>query len=385
MVPNLLEKEKRRYTMNCHIIDTTLREGEQTPGVLFSLEEKQHIVDRLVRVGIQEVELGISSQMSQCIPHLIEYCRENHPGLSLALWCRCKREDILYAGNVLPDILALSIPVSDIHIENRLAKDREWVLKKMEVSIALARKLGLKVAVGFEDATRADQNFLAELARSAEKAGASRIRLADTVGIASPASISQLVLQMRKAVDQLPIGVHTHNDFGMATGNAVAALEAGAGSADAVVLGLGERTGCAILEELVGYLGLIKSVSGFQIDEIKPLAQYVAAVTARKIPDNKPIIGDAIFSCESGLHVQGLLCDPRTYEPYAPEKVGSTRTLQIGAKSGRRALAQRLTELGVEQSSLLAEQTIHSVRALASQLQRPLTNAELLELTTLFK
>lgn len=301
--------------MEYHIIDTTLREGEQTPGVLFSLDEKLQIIDRLVQVGVQEIELGISSRLASCVPSLLKYCRENYKSLSLSLWCRCNKEDIAHAGNLRPDILALSIPASDLHIENRLGKDRNWVLQKMQASINFARQSGLTVAVGFEDATRANLDFLEELAITAKRAGASRIRLADTVGIASPATITNLVLAIRKVVGELPVGVHTHNDFGMATANSIAALEAGAATADAVILGLGERTGCANMEELVGYLSLIKAAPGFAVEAIKPLAQYVAAITNRPIPANRPIVGDNIFACESGLHVQGLFCDPRTYEP----------------------------------------------------------------------
>jgi len=366
--------------MNYHIIDTTLREGEQTPGVLFSLAEKKAIIDRLVRAGIQEAEIGIASPLSTCIPPLTEYCRRVHPGLTIALWCRCNIADIDYAARLQPDILALSIPASDIHIQNKLGKDRDWVLATLQKSVRYARKHGLKVAVGCEDATRADSSFLQELADVAREAGAFRLRLADTVGIASPATIVQLVLAIREAVPNLAVGVHTHNDFGMATGNAIAALEAGAHSADGVVLGLGERTGCAPLEELIGYLSLIKTAPRFAVEELKPLAQFVSSLAKRTIPANRPLIGEAIFSCESGLHVHGLLSDPRTYEPFAPEKVGASRRVYIGAKIGRSALALRLQELGIADSQTEANRVIASVRRMATELDRPLTDEDLLAL-----
>ena len=367
-------------TNQYQIIDTTLREGEQTPGLLFSLNEKKQILDGLVGIGITESELGISSRLHACPKPLIEYCRKNHPGLRLSLWSRCRKEDISHAAVLAPDVLSLSIPVSDIHLRDRLQKDRIWAQKTMEKSIAFARKLSLAVSIGFEDATRSDIDFLLQMARAAEQSGAFRIRLADTVGIASPSDFTRLVSALKQTLTSCTIAVHSHNDFGMATANAIAALEAGALSVDGVVLGLGERTGCARLEEIVGYLSLIKGVEGLRPEFLKPLASYVAKIAGRRIAGNRPIIGNDIFTCETGLHLQGLQNEPQTYEPFDPGRVQAERKFLFGAKSGRRAILQRIGTLNNSCPDDLTDSAIQMIRESAARLRRPLKDTELLQI-----
>ncbi len=361
---------------NYEIIDTTLREGEQTPGVLFSLEEKRRIVDGLVRVGVGEVELGISSRFHPCVGPLIAHCRSRHPHLKVSLWSRCRQEDIAAAAELRPDLLSLSIPVSDIHLEKRLAKDRDWAHATMCAAITCARKKGLAVAIGFEDASRGDERFLQVMAKAAERLGAVRIRLADTVGIAAPADMARLVSSLRRELTRSYLAVHTHNDFGMATANGVAALQAGARSVDTVVLGLGERSGCARLEEIVGYLCLAMGHNRLKMEQLKPLAQYVAGITGRNIEGNRPIVGEDIFTCETGLHLQGLRNDPATYEPYAPERVGAERKLLLGAKCGRRAIIGHLAGLNTGLDENLTEAAVQMVRQTAAALRRPLSDLE---------
>ena len=367
-----------RKTYN--IIDTTLREGEQTPGIIFSLIEKKRLLDGLVRVGVTEAELGISSNLHPCAGPLINYCRKNHPKLKLSLWSRCIRNDINHALQLAPDILSLSVPVSDIHLQDRLQKDRRWAQKTMEISIDFARQKGLAVSIGFEDATRSDPNFLIKMAKAAERHGAERIRIADTVGIASPSQMALLIKTLKKTLSRSQLAVHTHNDFGMATANAVASLEAGASSVDAVVLGLGERTGCARLEEIVGYLSLAKGVNTLKAEFLKPLARYMAQITGRNIAGNRPVIGDDIFTCETGLHLQGLQNKPETYEPFSPDRVRAERKLLFGQKSGRRAILQRMRQLNRTFSDELTDSTIQMIRETASTLQRPLNDSELIHL-----
>lgn len=362
---------------NCKVIDTTLREGEQAPGITFNLNQKKHIIDRLVRLGINEIELGIASPLMPCLAQLFSYCRANHPHLQLSLWSRCRIEDINYAAILQPDILSLSIPISDLHLQKKIGRDRNWALATMRTAIAAAITMGLKAAVGLEDATRADSRFLHTMALTAEQTGACRVRIADTVGIASPQKIADLIKSLKKSLTNGELAVHTHNDFGMASANAIAALEAGADWADATILGLGERTGCARLEELVGYLNLICNQQQLQIAQLKPLAMYVAGITATSIAANRPILGERIFSCETGLHLQGLQNDPTTYEPYAPEKVGAQRKLLFGAKSGRRALAQKLAQLGHDIGEGVLGNKLQEVRETAQKMQRPLTETEL--------
>ncbi len=320
------------------LIDTTLREGEQTPGVAFAPADRERILDGLAAVGVDEAEVGIASPRAVCPARLIRYCRERHPQLRLSLWARCREEDIDVATRLAPDILSLSIPVSDIHLQRRLGVDRSWALQAMEKSIDLARARGLRAAIGFEDAGRADRDFLLDMAGAAAARGVARIRLADTLGTSSPGEFAALVTAVAEAVP-CPLAVHTHNDFGMATANAIAALAAGASLADTVVLGLGERAGCARLEEVAGYLALVKNHANLHPEHLKPLARLVAALSGRTIAANRPLIGEALFTCETGLHLQGLHRDPCTYEPFPPERVDATRRLLLGPKCGRRALA----------------------------------------------
>ena len=340
-----------------HLIDTTLREGEQTVGINFSLGQKKAIIDGLALVGVSELEIGIASPLARDLDEIMGHCR-HHPGLRTSLWCRCKEEDIFTAATLSPDRLSLSIPVSDLHLERKFGKDRSWAEQTMRSAIRLALKKGMEVSVGFEDATRADPEFIAGMARLAEQEGAFRIRLADTVGIGTPLQIMSMVQDIKKALHTCEVAVHTHNDFGMATANAMAALDAGASWADVTILGLGERSGCARLEELAGFLGMMRSSSLIRPEHLKPLAGYVAEITGRKIDACRPIIGDRIFSCETGLHLHGLQKDPTTYEPYPPERVGGKRHLLIGAKSGRNAVKTRLAELGYTiEDDLLLETT----------------------------
>ena len=361
----------------CRIIDTTLREGEQTPGVSFSLTDKKFIVNSLAAIGVDEAEIGFANALSRDIEALLGYCRCHHPELPLSLWSRCRREDIVVASRLKPDILSLSIPVSDLHLEQRLGKDRTWARQQMIAAIAMTLEAGIQVSVGFEDATRAENGFLAEMASLAAQAGAGRIRLADTVGICSPLKISTLIQTMKEYVGECELAVHTHNDYGMATANAVAALEAGATWADATVLGLGERAGCARLEELVGYLSLEKGRRGFAPSRLRGLSEFIADRISYSIEPARPLIGDRIFTCETGLHLQGLQKNPVTYEPYPPEKVGAKRNLLYGSKCGRRAFTEKLSQLGCHLERGQINRQVASLRDRAHRAGAALTDMEL--------
>lgn len=368
------------------IIDSTLREGEQTPGVHFSQDERCAIIGQLCRMGVEEIELGIASKKNSHLPELLTLARkivaETGGRQQLGLWCRCHPDDIDFAATCHPDVLSLSIPASDLHIHERLGKDRTWILRTLQAAVARARTAGIPfISLGLEDATRADPEFLRQLAGTARACGAQRLRLADTVGIGSPATITAMVKAIRQQ-SGLPCGVHTHNDFGMATANAIVALEAGASSLDATVLGLGERAGNCRLEEATAYLCLLKGRGHYQVDLLPELCRMVSEAAQIPIAANHPVVGTAIFTCETGLHLHGLTVSPDTYEPYPPERVGAVRTLRFGRKSGKRALGNHLAALGHPIDDALAEALAGQLRTLPEYPAQGLSDPELLELAT---
>ncbi|MFN2365959.1 MAG: LeuA family protein [Desulfurivibrionaceae bacterium] len=323
------------------IIDSTLREGEQTFGVVFSPGRKLEIIQRLCAIGIEEIELGIASRYDRIPEFLISRARASGVVGRLALWCRCLKEDIVIGAAAKPDLLSLSIPVSDLHIDKKLGKSRAWIIERVEKSIHSALELGVPlVSLGLEDATRADPEFLRKIIGLARRSGAGRIRLADTVGIAGPNQTAALVRELKGQFD-IEIAVHMHNDFGMATANSIAAMDGGADWVDTTILGLGERAGNARLEEVAAYLCLRRR-HHYNLSEIPALSRIVAETTGREIQPHQPIIGADIFACETGLHLQGLERDPATYEPFPPERVLAERVLRYGAKAGRREIGSSL-------------------------------------------
>lgn len=355
------------------IIDTTLREGEQTPGVNFSLTEKKRIIDGLVEIGIDEIELGIASHLIDCPAHLLEHCRRYHPLLRTSLWSRCLEKDIRFAATLGPNLISLSLPVSDLLIRDKMEKDRSWTAATLAASLDLCTELGMSAAVGFEDATRADLAFLQEMSALAVRHGAVRIRLADTVGTASPSEIGALIKAISPITAGCSLAIHCHNDFGMATANALSALEEGARYADVTLLGLGERCGCTRLEELAGIL-IVKKKRDFNLGKIPELAGHVAELTGRAIAPNQPFIGTEIFTCETGLHLTALSKNPATYEPYSPTMVKARRNLVVGHKAGKKALLQHLQLHSDPTLTDLDEKTVRALRQSLKHTESPHRN-----------
>ncbi len=357
------------------IIDTTLREGLQTAGVNFSYDQKLAIVRALSLVGIEEIEMGIATRFDDELSSLLMESRLIAPRTSFSLWCRCIDEDIEYAAQLSPDVLSLSIPVSDLHIEKKLRKSRQWVLQTVIKSVTHAMKAGFKkVSLGLEDATRADRTFLQKIIQTASEYGAYRIRIADTVGISTPSGLIHLIQELN--TQGLEIGVHTHNDFGMATANAISALEEEAHWADVTVLGLGERAGNARLEEIVGFLAL-KADRPYRSRELKSLCDQVSEASSKPIDQQHPVIGNNIFTSETGLHLQGMSIDPDTYEPYNPARVGAMRRLLYGAKIGRKSFLNRIAQLQVHATPERLEDIFIAFRKKAKLLGRPLLDKEI--------
>jgi homocitrate synthase NifV len=358
------------------IDDTTLRDGEQTAGVVFSLEEKKAIARMLDEMGVPELECGIPAmgpEEQAAVRALVEM------GLKARLitWNRALVSDIQASLACGVEAVDISLSVSDIHIRHKLRKDRQAVREQLKGALGFAKEHGLYVSVGGEDASRADLDFLVELMDIAHGMGADRFRFCDTLGLLDPFAIFD---KIRYLVERSPLAieVHTHNDLGMATANAIAGIKAGARFVNTTVNGLGERAGNAALEEVVMALkhacGVDCAIDSRRLVEVSRL---VGQASCRPVPEWKAIVGEKVFSHESGLHVDGVLKSPQNYEAFDPAEVGLSRHLVLGKHSGRRALEARLQALGMAPGAMVVEELLGRVRAFSQQVKRPLSDGEL--------
>lgn len=362
-----------------NICDTTLRDGEQAAGVVFANIEKIRIARMLDEIGVPQIEAGIPAMGGDEKKAIREIARL---GLKASIlgWNRANKEDIDHSLDCDVDSVAISLSSSDIHIEHKLMKSRQWVLEKITESIEHAKSHGLYISCNAEDASRADRDFLIQFAQTAKDAGADRVRFCDTLGIMEPLKTYKVIKDLIDHV-HLPVEMHTHNDFGMATANAVAGIQAGATFLSTTVLGIGERTGNAPLEELVmASLYILNIDPLIETARFREIAEYVAKASGRNIPDWKPVVGKNCFVHEAGIHADGVIKCASNYEAYAPETVGLERGISIGKHSGRHTVISALSKNGIEVDDKSATEILELVRSSSVALKRSLSDKELVYL-----
>jgi homocitrate synthase NifV len=372
-----LPVESRLGERDIRIDDTTLRDGEQTAGVVFSNHEKVRIAKLLDEIGVHQIECGIPA-MGGDERDVIEEIA--HLGLktSVLAWNRANVEDIKTSLSTGVDAIAISLATSDIHIETKLRKDRDWVISTIRECVAFAKEHDLYVSVNAEDASRTDLDFLITYAKAAQAEGADRIRFCDTIGVMEPFRTFDIVRTLIEETG-LDVEMHTHNDFGMAVANAISGIHAGAIWVNTTVAGLGERAGNAALEEVVMALKYIENLElKMDTTRFRELGEYVAQAAGRTIPVWKSIIGTNMFAHESGIHADGVIKNPKTYEVFAPAEVGLQRQIVVGKHSGTKAILLKFHEYGIDLSDAEAMEMLPRVRAAAIELKRSLFDKELL-------
>ena len=362
----------RKVTIN----DTTLRDGEQTAGVAFNLEEKIAIAKALDAAGVGELEVGIPVMGSE---EQADIRALTSLGLDadLIAWGRMREEDLRACIGLGVERVNLSMPVSDQQLRSKLGRERDWALNNIRRYVNMARDLGFAVSVGGEDASRADDDFLLQVMETAQLAGADRFRFADTVGIMEPFGIYDRLSRL-VANSDMQVEMHAHDDLGLATANTLAAVRAGATHVNTTVNGLGERAGNAALEEVVMGLQVLHDIdSGVDLHDYQTLATLVANASGRPLPWQKSLVGEGVFTHESGIHVDGLLKDPLNYQGVDPALLGRAHQLVLGKHSGANAVLSCFAEIGILLNREQADSLLPGIRRFATQNKRSPNRNEL--------
>jgi D-citramalate synthase len=366
-----------RFPEKIRAFDTTLRDGEQTPGVSLTPENKLRIAKRLDELGVDVIEAGFAA-VSEGEMEAVKLIADAGLRAEICSASRGVRGDIDAVAKSGADSIHLIIPVSDLHIEAKLRKTRKQVLGITRDMVRYAKNCGLIVELSAEDATRADFDYLKKVFTTGIEAGADRIVACDTVGVLTPERSYKFYGDLREALTAPVVSAHCHNDFGMAVANTIAALRAGANQFHATINGLGERAGNASLEEIVvSLMSLYKLKLNIKTEKLYGISQFVQRLTGVYVQPNKAIVGENAFTHESGIHTQGMLANPATYEPIAPELVGGARRLASGKHSGSAGIKAALADMGLTPSEEQLQEIFNRVKTVGDK-GKIVTDADLL-------
>ncbi|MEM2999547.1 MAG: 2-isopropylmalate synthase [Candidatus Bathyarchaeia archaeon] len=362
------------------IFDTTLRDGEQTPGVSLTPEEKLEIARQLSKLGVDVIEAG-SPMSSEGEKRVVKEIAKAGLSAEICALARATRSDIDDAIDCDVDIVHTFIPTSPVQMKYAVGLSPEQVLAAAVDAVGYVKKHGVKCEFSPMDATRSELDFLKRVCNAAEQAGADMINIPDTVGIMTPRSMRQLIEELKKEL-KVPISIHCHDDFGMAVANSLAAVEAGASQVHVTVNGLGERAGNAALEEVVMALQAIyKLKTGINTRLLYSTSRLVSTLTGVIVQPNKAIVGENAFAHESGIHTRGVTVKPLTFEPIEPELVGRTRKLVAGKLAGTRGIKAELEEVGIHPTEEQLKEIVRRVKELGDK-GKMVTDADLLALAS---
>ena len=373
----MMKRELLEMQQRVLLCDTTLRDGEQAPGVAFSLHQKERIARALAEAGIDELEVGVPA-MSRSETKTISQLVALQLPVRLITWNRAVLSDLQASYKTGVEGVAISIPISDQQIKNKLKKDRAWVLDQMGQCILSAKKEVGYIVLGLEDASRAEFEFLAEILAEAEKLGVDRVRFADTTGILEPLKVF-FTLQKLVGTSKIPLEFHAHNDLGMATANSLAAVQAGFKAISVTIGGIGERAGNAALEEVAVALKYsLNQRVRLDLKRLNSLCLMMSLATDRKIPRAKPIIGEDVFTHTSSIHIDGIHKDFANYQTYPPDSVGRKHSTCFGKYSGRKTILRLLKSKGIELNQEIVEDVLLKILRQTNQLRRPLEEDDIL-------
>jgi len=367
------------FTDKVRIFDTTLRDGEQTPGISITPGQKVQIAVKLDELGVDAIEAGfpiVSLGEMEAIKTITKI------GLNAEIYglARAVQTDIDAAINCDLKYVHIFIATSDIHMQYKLKMNQEQVREKAVWAVDYAKKHGMQVEFSAEDATRSDRKFVKEIFKAVAAAGADRLDIPDTVGYATPQYISQLVKDVVEATIKVPVSMHCHDDFGLAVANTISGINAGASSAHVTINGLGERAGNASLEEFVMALQcLYNRRHNIKTELLYETSKFISNVMGIIVQPNKAIIGENAFGHESGIHTHGIINNPLTYEPISPELVGRKRWLQAGKHAGAHGIKAMLEDFGIEPTNEQLHEIVEKQKNLADK-GKAITTAELLSI-----